>query len=334
MNRRLCRRGFIAASLVGGVLGLPWTAAAGAPGIEGTDPLGSLKRYANIRSIHLLAHAAFGLAAHDDQPAGRGTGEFEFWAEADRYRVRCVTSPALGLASDRDIAFDGSRVQSFDRESGLLTIKKGADAQMTVALPNPLFLPLEFLNPGADPCPFCATRLVDLQDPGFWSRRTKAARPFDSARAVDSLTSDGKGLPKGLQQYDVDGAVLLGARLSYRVVLGSVLGRIVPLRITRFSSDGSRVEINASHFEVTGSSTGSEIGPIPLRIDMAAFDETGKNVSNVTFTIDVIELNWKVDGKVFTIDESQAKVVWDGDEHVFTKHYDPAIVNRKFPDPN
>jgi hypothetical protein len=224
---------------------------------------------------------------------------------------------------------------------------------MPLALPNPLFLPLDFLSPATDTCQICAIRLTDLQDPRFWSRLTQAAhlitRPSSDAKSPEQYT------------YTLDGAVLMGAQLSYRLDLGTVQRAVVPLKVTRFGSDGSRVEVSASNFEVpprrpAGASLStqspgrpprddgppaiaegeidsreSEIGPIPSRVVMMGYDPTVKNVSNVTFTIDVIDLNWNVEASVFTNDESQAKEVWDGDAHAFTKHYDPTMVNRKIP---
>src|SRR6266567_8813613 len=175
-NRRMLGVGLVA--VVAGVLSLPWTASARAPKSEGSNPLESLIRYSKLRSIHFIAHAAIWVVPHDDQV--RGTGEFEFWAAADRYRVRCVTSRQLGLASDLEIAFDGDRWQMFEHEHGLLALKKGDNPMMVLALPNPLFLPLDFLSLQTDTCPICAVRLTDLQDPSFWSRRTQTARLINS----------------------------------------------------------------------------------------------------------------------------------------------------------
>jgi hypothetical protein len=340
--------GFVA--VVAGILSLPWTASARAPKSEASNPLESLIRYSKLRSIHFIAHAAIWVVPHDDQV--RGTGEFEFWAVADRYRVRCVTSRQLELASDLEVAFDGDRRQMFEHEHGLLTVKRGDNPTMPLALPNPLFLPLDFLSPDTDTCRLCAVRLTDLQDPRFWSRRTQ------TAHLVNSSTSDAKN-PE--YTYTLDGGVLLGGQLSYRADLGMVQGAVVPLRMTRFYSDGSRREVSASNFEVPSRRTASaspstrptgrsqdgdssppiaereidsresEIGPIPSRVVMMGYDTTGKNVSNVTYMIGVIDVNCNPDASIFTIDASQAKAVWDGDAHVFTKHYDPAMVNRKIP---
>ena len=343
MNRRLLSFGLLPAVLGTGILCLSWTASARAPGSELVGPLDSLIRYSNIHSIHFIAHATIWLAPQGEQPQPvvRGTGEFEFWADADRYRVRCVTAPQLQLATDLEIAFDGERRQQFSPRMAMLIVKKGNDSSMPLALPNPLFLPLDFLNPETDACKVCAIRLTDLQDPRFWSRRTQTARKLDVPSSVAA-------------PYAVDGALFQGAQLSYRVDFGTVQGRVVPLRVVRSSSGGSRVEISSSNFEVLtrrsggpvvstltakpsnddgpapianreSSSREAEIGPIPLRVEMASYDTTGANVANIVFTIDVIDLSWDADPRVFTIDEKLATTVWDGDARVFTSTTIPRL---------
>src|ERR671938_95935 len=60
-------------------------------------------KYAAINSVHLLADAKITLYGVN------GTGTFEYWAEGDRYKIKCRTDKHLGFKTDMDVSYDGRR---------------------------------------------------------------------------------------------------------------------------------------------------------------------------------------------------------------------------------
>ncbi len=321
-----------------GALGLIVGSAAAARADDvAANPFDFLNRYSRIHSVHLIAHATISMGAHDDYPAQRGKGEVEFWADGERYRLRCVSPQYMGLAADVDVAFDGEHKQWFDRETGFLRVRKGDDSKTRSSIPNPFFLPVDFLNRETDSCLFCTVRLVDIQDKVFRDARLRTARPSPQVNAQAKSE---------MPEYDVDGPVYMGNRLTYRVGLGTAMGATIPVRLTRFNSDGSRADVVFSNFSAVSVNTGpskvhnaatdasgssqviDDVGPLPLKIEWASYDHEGNNLANVIYTIDLIEVNRGVPTDVFTISQEQAKVVWDSDAGAFTKHYNPEIENR------
>jgi hypothetical protein len=78
------------------------------PGVAETTPLDALRaRYSRIRSIHFVARA-HPWVAEEKKPTASGMIAFEYWADGDRYRMKCHSDPGLGLTRDMEVAFDGT----------------------------------------------------------------------------------------------------------------------------------------------------------------------------------------------------------------------------------
>lgn len=76
------------------------------------------QKYSRVRSVHMVATTKISIY---EASIREGTGQFEYWAEGNRYRTSCHTDPQLELLSDTDIAYDGFRFSYFDRGAGLVS---------------------------------------------------------------------------------------------------------------------------------------------------------------------------------------------------------------------
>lgn len=294
---------------------LPSTGIAEPTSIADTSNVFSSLRaaYTRVQSVHLLARAEIWVAAREGNPAATGTGEFEYWANTDHFRVRSVAASQLSLADDAEIAFDGDRWQLYDLAGSLLAFKRGDERYSPAALPNPFFLPLYFLNPEGEHCKGCAVRFTDLQDPLFWSR-TRRARP------IGELPSGNNSGKANVYAVDSDSK----SHRSYRVELSPVEKTNFSVAVTQLDNDGSRVEVKASQFAPSPNNQLS----FPREITIWAYGPAGENTQRIVFRVSILELNRKIDPSLYTLDEGEAKFVFDSDARVYTKHPNPAMVNK------
>jgi hypothetical protein len=118
------------------------------------------RKYAEINSVHIAADAKIALYGSKFTV---GLGSFEYWAQGNRYRYSCRTDKSLKLATDLDVAYNGERFQFLDLRAGTLSYRSLDEVRSTAALPNPLFLPVEYLSKEDDDCVLCRLRLSDMK---------------------------------------------------------------------------------------------------------------------------------------------------------------------------
>ena len=166
-HRPLCR------SSVGALVVILSVAGAGEGWAEhGSQELEAIRQfYLAIHSVHLKARADISrtIALSPTQTQTRvGTGELEYWEVENLFRSDTRTSPELGLIDDMDAAYDGSvsqLIRYFSPEPGSthhpsqLFLSAGRH-HIPSPVPNPLFLPVDFVKITVDNCPACqpATR--------------------------------------------------------------------------------------------------------------------------------------------------------------------------------
>jgi hypothetical protein len=287
------------------------------PGVAETTPLDALRaRYSRIRSIHFVARA-HPWVAEEKKPTASGMIAFEYWADGDRYRMKCHSDPGLGLTRDMEVAFDGTYWQMLDVPASTIHFQRQESQQVPIACPNPLFLALDFLSPDTEECPACGIRLRDLSDGGRW----------ESMKLEEPKTMSGSKTT----EYRITTRSVGGPRKSYSIELGRESGVIVVSSLRRLYESGRKeVELVVDEFRTLD----PRVGPLPVRMRMKSFDESGKTTMAGPWRIDTIEVNQPIDDDVFTLDWKSAKAVWDSDAKVFVTHWDDRVRNRKLSQEN
>ncbi|MFZ0064107.1 MAG: hypothetical protein WAL47_18900, partial [Pyrinomonadaceae bacterium] len=80
---------------------------------EYVEKLEELRRgYTASKSVHIVADAQITLYGDNFRV---GKGSYEYWAEGDRYKIRCHTDKHLGFLPDVDVAYDGRKFYHLDR---------------------------------------------------------------------------------------------------------------------------------------------------------------------------------------------------------------------------
>ncbi|MFN2453834.1 MAG: hypothetical protein ABR577_06395 [Pyrinomonadaceae bacterium] len=262
-------------------------------------------KYASINSVHLTADANIALFGSNFRA---GTGTFEYWAEGNRYRIKCHTDKHLGFKTDLDISYDGKRFCFFDRGSGILSYRQKDDLRSQIALPNPLFLPVDYLSIDDDECPLCVLRLSDVKSQSSrWNSRATALEVRSQRRDVNTgdLISD----------LEMPGGKINGQPFKLRVRLaGPSEDDARPAQIERVAPDGRIMASIAFNESMQNSSI-----QLPRRISINAFDDKGNPALRLEYTVKTIEVNQPIDDSTFIISSDDAEGVWDSDGNRFVK---------------
>jgi len=268
--------------------------------------LGKLReRYAAVKTAHVSASVKLAVYGKEFRA---GTGTFEYWVEDERYRVRSRTDRQLGLKADFDVAYDGARFYLLDRSQGLLSYREKDEPRSMTSLPNPLFLPVDYLSGDDDDCPLCALRLSDFKAESLrWSSRAAALE----------VRSHGRDHATGETASEVE---MLGGRVNNRPFKLRVRmseqgdGSARPTQIDRVGTDG-RVMASITFRDFAA----SQLGPFPRLIVVKAFGDDGNLALQAEFTVKTLEVNAPLDRSLFTISFDEAEAVWDSDGKRFVK---------------
>lgn len=274
------------------------------------DKLENLRRpYAAIKSVHIKAEAQIALYGDNFRV---GKGSYEYWAEANRYKVKCHTDERLGLLPDVDLAYNGQRFFHLDRGSGLLVYKNQDIAATIGALPNPLFMPVNFLSPEDDNCRFCALRMIDFKSQiARWSERAALAKV--KSQQKDPATG------YTLTEIELPGGTKAKRRLNVNVLISEgPEGQMRPTRIAEISSDGKLVtSITFDDFMPTA------LGQFPRIVVFEGYDDKSNLLIRMTYSIKTLELDQHIDDDVFAISFAEAQKVWDNDAARLVKENPP-----------
>lgn len=118
-----------------------------------------LAPYRDLNSIYISAHVSYTFAG---QP---GESTLAFWANDSGYRIDSDVSEKmvrLGFLGSQLQTFDGSETRRLSKQERMLVIKAGEGADSSLS-PNPLFLPLLFLDIESAACPFCRPSYFDVR---------------------------------------------------------------------------------------------------------------------------------------------------------------------------
>ncbi len=247
----------------------------------------------SMSSVHMLAEATLDLSSAS-APRRIGKGSFEYWAEGDRYRLKCTTDPRLGLAQDLEYSFDGAEFRMLGRASGVISRQRGDVAALPTALPNPLFLPVAFLSDESDACDACVLSLEQAREERRWDARLGSLADRTSGRqptATMRLPLMKEGLPSTFR------VVTNGYRLE---------------RIEHVRPDGRPVTSTALRYAASEDA-------LPRWISLVAFAQDGRTPeARVEYVITTLEANRPIPPAVFRIDDA-ALPVWDSDAKGFER---------------
>jgi hypothetical protein len=272
------------------------------------------QRYSRVRSVHVYATAKIIIY---EERIREGAGSFEYWVDGDRYRINCRTDSQLALLNDTDLAYDGGRFYHLDRHASILSYRKLDEEKSFSALPNPFFLPVDFLSNDSDECRLCKLRLKDFRAP--------SAR-WEDQKGKISIRSKRKEHGSQLEstELEIPGVVVDKTVSKFRLRLDTKANGIGQVtKIERIQPDGKPLTLLVfSDFIPTA------VGDFPRRIKIQVFDDQSAVVMEVDYTVQKIEIDQPLDPSIFTIKLSEAEGVWDSDEKKFIKETPP---KRKLP---
>ena len=315
---RAARR--LARGLLRGVPVVVTLLALGTPGARAQDLLGALESlrasYQALESVHLVASAEIFIGSDPTGTSAAGMGEFEYWAEEDRYRIACRTPPRLGLAPNVQVAFNGALFQLLLEEMATLSIQAADARQLPVALPNPLFLPLDFVSPDDSECDGCALRMTDLKALELWDRRVSAAR-------VDRPAGSNNA---GWRSLRMPGGVVEGEPYQYRLFLEDPGPQARLRRIERLSdSDEVLLTIELDDYRLAQGAPFRFPHKINVKLHAPDSDDLAMEL---TYTIQTLEVDRPLAEEVFTLEVSEDIKIWDSDTRRFVEP-DPASLKPK-----
>jgi len=270
---------------------------------------GQRKKYSNLRSVHIVADAQITLFGANFRV---GNGSYEYWAEGNLYKMKCLADPNLGFLTDVDVSYDGKRFYFFDHASGILSFQQQDVSKTTGALPNPLFMPVDFLSTDDDDCPFCALRMTDF--------KSLSARWEDRASRIE-LNSQGRDETKGyaLTDFEMPGGTKAKRAFKFRVREAETGdGGVRTTRIDRDGLDGKLLtSMTFDNFMPTA------LGEFPRTISSEGFDENSNLIFRMVYTVNKLEINQRTEERVFAIDYDEAERVWDSDARKLVKEKRP-----------
>src|SRR6185295_11121656 len=232
-------------------------------------------------------------------PDRAGEGMVVYQADKEKYRLRSMADPRLGLADGLESAFDGNSYQLFYLADSRLSLHRENPGQVPGPFPNPFFLPVSFLGAAGDACDVCDLSVREIVADSLWLPRENAARGQE--------TGSGSFL------------ILPG---------GSLNDQPFYFRLT-ISADGllSRVESVFSNGDVFRSLDLLKYQPVPgssqlfpRHIVWNAFDESGQRLGDIHYMITNLQVNAPIEAKSFSIPFRDAKTVIDEDKATFLKH--------------
>ncbi|MCK6456540.1 MAG: hypothetical protein L6Q92_08430 [Phycisphaerae bacterium] len=231
------------------------------------------------------------------------TGRYEFWADADRYRVNSYLDPAKLPGMQTEVAFDGFRFQLL-LSNGTLSYASRDHSTLLPVLQNPLLELLQFRYPLTDETRDTEIRLKDVVrdqvSPEFWAREWTTVEIGD----------------RKLERAEFPGGRYEGHEYVHHVF--AMPGqRSRPIRIDRVSD---RRLHTASEF-LDYRQADSAAGPAwwPHRIILRAFSDEGETVGSITFVINYFRVDGTIPDSTFRISPTHALRVWDDDARQFVR---------------
>ncbi|HEY0771345.1 MAG TPA: hypothetical protein VGD31_13525, partial [Sphingobacteriaceae bacterium] len=260
----------------------------------------------NIKSVEMNANVTIDIIK--DNSTVSGTGQISYAAFDNKYKYVCSVSDNLqneGFMRDVDILFNGAKFYFYDRESKIVSYQASEEVRLPSALPNPFFLPIEFLGNDDDGCEGCKMRLQDVKTPVRWSKR---------ASSISELSTEySNGMTHTL--IEMPGGDLNKIPYNYRVrLVGESTDKLQPISIARINNNGiPLVEILLSDLRAVQEFNAK----VPYTVEVGARDDSGRLVLKAVFTITNLKINQTLGDDKLSPNFSGAERFWDSDTKNF-----------------
>ncbi|MCD9188197.1 MAG: hypothetical protein LUM44_17400 [Pyrinomonadaceae bacterium] len=262
--------------------------------------------YSNVKNVEMEANVAIEIIRNNSIVAG--TGQIIYIAKDNKYKYSCTISENLqneGLMRDVYILYNGSKFYFYDPESKIVSSQSSEEVRLPAALPNPFFLPIEFLSNDDDNCEGCKMRLQDVKMPIRWAKRVSS---------ISELTSENSnGTIHSLIQ--MPGGDLNKIPYNYRVrLVGDSSANLQPISISRVKGNG----IPLAELLLNDLRTVPGINvKIPHNVEVGARDETGNLNLKAVFTVTKLKVNQTLDDTLLAPNFAGAEKFWDSDTKTF-----------------
>jgi hypothetical protein len=262
--------------------------------------------YANVKTIEMEADAKIDIIK--TRSIVSGTGRIRYAAKDNKYKYACTVSDNLvneGLMRNIEVLFNGEKFYFYDSESKIVSYQAAEEVRLPAALPNPFFLPIEFLSNDDDNCEGCKMRLVDVSRPIRWAKR------------VSSISEISREFREGLAYAHIQmpGGDLNKIPYNYRVRLaGESAETMQPISLDRVKQDQIPLaEILLKDMRVT---PGINV-KIPYNVEVIARDETGRVTLKAVFIITKLKINQAFADTLLAANFADAQSYWNSDERKF-----------------
>lgn len=241
--------------------------------VDAQDLAPFLDQFSTVSSVHLEAEVAIMIETPDGPLFG--TGAFSFWEQGDLFKIRSETEGIEGLMHDVEWAYNGEESLLWLLEPNTLTENISLTLEAPTALPNPFFLPVEFLS-RRHTCPTCRTSLNEIVQ-----ERPLLTELQRRQVAVGKSTS---GTPGEARTTLVLAKSETGPR--YAVSLAQSQGLWTPATIRHTRSDtGEEMLIQLSDYQRAPALV------FPRSIQVETKDPSTRASAQVTFRITTLEVN-------------------------------------------
>lgn len=264
-------------------------------------------QFSQISTVHLRARyvLVFDLGHGNSKTA---SATLEYWASGDRFRVESIADPDLagaGFIGSQTITFDGTESRILTNDNQTLIIKGGEIPDSSV-VPNPLFVPLTFLNVESRACADCRPSLADVRR--MSTNRLGASdrlrvSTFAGAAGTVELTIAGDS-PVG----DVKEIRFAGSDASWRPVSSVTRGVDGQLK-DRSTFDSAELIVNTTpqlllprHLLLEHWSDGTDL-------------PNGAKAVTMDIVIEQLAVNEPIEDDLFTLTDELGNTVIDEDSH-------------------
>jgi hypothetical protein len=262
--------------------------------------------YANVKTVEMEADARIEIIKTDAIVSG--TGQISYVAKDNKYKYLCAVSDNLvdeGLMRNIDVLFNGNKFYFYDHESKIVSYQASEEVRLPAALPNPFFLPVEFLSNDDDNCEGCKIRLQDVKMPIRWAKR------------VSSISEISRESGNGLvyTHIQMPGGDLNKTPYNYRIrLVGESAETMQPTSLERVKPDGIPLaEILLKDMRAV---QGINV-KMPYIVEVVARDETGRATLKAVFTITKLKMNQTLEESLLSPNFAGAESYWNSDEKKF-----------------
>lgn len=249
------------------------------------------QQYARLQSVIFDATINIQLWREGQVVSGQGTVKYR--ATGNLYRYEVELSDELvkaGLMRNVAVAWNGKQHFFYDRAIDVLSIQPVEERRNIAAVPNPFFLPLDFLAWTDDSsCSGCMMRLQDIGALGNWEQRRENLRVISSEQNP-ALIHD---------LLAASGGIMQGEKFDYNL---RIVGRRGDSRqldsISRTKPDGQRlVQVVFSQYE----SVDGAVVKFPFETKLGAMKPDGSPALLATFKVSKLMLNTTIDESEFRL---------------------------------